>query len=695
MNLATVLVATVLVAPALAAPALAAAVVPLAAPAAQDTTAPIVNAAVVFGESKGLIVVEAEHFHKQTLTDKRAWHLNSPRHRPQVWPDHDVAPVADAGGLAYVEVLPDTFHSDEDPIINGDNLSGDGGLAVLHYNVYFDKPGEYFLWTRLRSNDEEDNTIQGGIDGTWPPTAKILQSPVNKKEWIWKNENRLSRTPWKIGRASLEVREKGLHDVQFCMREDGEEFDRFILTTDPNFTIAEGVGPKVTLRQGKLPAAFSPKETVATKPLFMVNPDGTFYGAKVLFQVTKGSVAIEAEDFYRQSLAKERMWHLVTPRLATKIGPDSDAVRLAGASGEAYLELLPDARQKDEDKVNSKTSIHGEGGQGAVLGYLVAFDKPGKYYVWVRGRNTDGDDNTLHVGLGDLWPESGKKMMFKARDWAWSNLQRDTNAKIAVEVPKAGSHELKLSMREDGCEIDRIFVTDDEKALPTDAAASAAAIKKGNLAAWHKDREARMDAAFTLVPDGRRVVMEAESAPASDGWRYKADDGSFSGFGYLEWDQAGQGIAPGKGVLSYSFAIDEPGTYQIFVRSKMKDPANRPETPDPDGNDVWMKLTGGRDVPGRRALGDDWNKIAILGHPVGWTWNTNADSGKPHPPTPVLRAFDKGIYSLDLSGRSQGHAIDKIVLVKVTKPVTDFDGAAAAKQLAGGESRRVRRPAAP
>ncbi|MCU0378972.1 MAG: hypothetical protein MUC78_12020, partial [Bacteroidales bacterium] len=82
---------------------------------------------------------------------------------------------------------------------------------------------------------------------------------------------------------------------------------------------------------------------------------------------------------------------------------------------------------------------------------------------------------------------------------------------------------------------------------------------------------------------------------------------------------------------------------------------------------------GGKDIKGEAPLGDDWNKIAILGHPSGWTWNTNADQGKPHPFTPVCRYFDKGKYLIEVSGRSEGYLLDRIGIVRYKdKPVRDF-----------------------
>jgi hypothetical protein len=642
--------------------------------AGQTSREPITDKMTVFGEKDGLVVVEAEHFFLQTMTSKRAWYINSPIHRPGVWPDHDTASFADASGFAYVEALPDLFHSDDDPIIPGDNLGNGGGkMAVLHYNVVLENPGKYYIWTRLRSNDQEDNTTQGGFDDIWPQSAQTLQSPVNHKDWIWKSENRLSRNPWKTGRAYLDITASGKHVIQFCMREDGEEFDKFILTRDSLFIPGEGTGPAVTLISGGLPAPFDPVRVIPARQTWLTNPDGSFYGANVVYKDTLGMLAFEAENFYRQSLTHDRMWHLETPTMTPSIGPDSDAPETSGASEKAYLELLPDARQKDEDGINSKSSIFGAGGVGAVISYFVEFQDTGKYYLWVRAFAHDGDDNTLHAGIDGTWPESAKKLTFSGREWKWSNTQRDTKAKIYLDIVKPGIHEIMISMREDGCEIDRIFLCRNGGFTPSDSVSLPSIIKKGDISKWYNTRERRMNTGRKFVATNGIFIIEAESRPVREGWVYHADTTGHSGYGYLEWAMEGQGIDPGKGILKYAFEVAEAGNYQFLFRSRMSDPENRPETPDPDGNDVWARFTGGSDIEGEAPLGDNWQKIAIIGHPSGWVWNTNADQDKSHPFTPVCRYFDKGIHLIEISGRSKGYLIDRIAIVSYKdKPVKDF-----------------------
>ena len=58
---------------------------------AAESTAPIVAPNLVFDEVDGIVAVEAEHFYKQTLTDKRAWHITSSKSAPDLKPDADPA----------------------------------------------------------------------------------------------------------------------------------------------------------------------------------------------------------------------------------------------------------------------------------------------------------------------------------------------------------------------------------------------------------------------------------------------------------------------------------------------------------------------------------------------------------------------------------------------------------------------------
>ena len=238
---------------------------------AAEPKGPIVSEDVVFEEQNGLVVVEAEHFVRQERDQVRRWYVTSPEHQPDVKPDPDPVQLGGASGGAYVEALPDTFVKKGDLFKRGENVAPvPGSVAVLHYPIHFNTPGRYYLWTRSRSNTDEDNTLIAGVDDVWTSTTIILQFPVNKKVWFWRNEVRKA-VPAPVGeekRALIDIKEPGLHTVKFSMREDGNEFDRFLLTTDKNMPAPEGIGPAESpLKSGTLPEPWPLVPEPATAPV--------------------------------------------------------------------------------------------------------------------------------------------------------------------------------------------------------------------------------------------------------------------------------------------------------------------------------------------------------------------------------------------------------------------------------------------
>ncbi len=187
-----------------------------------------------------------------------------------------------------------------------------------------------------------------------------------------------------------------------------------------------------------------------------------------------GRVTGEAEHFIAQSLADPRAWHLVAPGPPPAITPDGDSPHLAGASGGAYLEALPDVRRTHYEPIVVGESFSNTGGAMAVLSYRVRFTTPGRYYVWVRAFSTGGEDNGIHVGLNGAWPESGLRWQTThKRQWAWDSRQR-TDAvprgekhKLFLDIPSAGDHLVQFSLREDGFEFDRWLLTTDREFVPT------------------------------------------------------------------------------------------------------------------------------------------------------------------------------------------------------------------------------------
>ncbi|MDP8244125.1 MAG: hypothetical protein P9L94_08605 [Candidatus Hinthialibacter antarcticus] len=198
----------------------------------------------IFEESDGLASIEAEHYVSHDLNSVRFWYTVTPQNPMGIEPDGDGNHAESASGGAYLELLPDTRRTHDDPLISGENFSNTPGqLAILTYKVRFKTPGRYYVWVRAFSTGPEDNGIHVGLDGLWPETGRRMQWCVGKNDWRWESKQRTQENhcgePYKI---YLDINEPGLHSIAFSMREDGFEFDKFVLTIDREYT-PKGMGP--------------------------------------------------------------------------------------------------------------------------------------------------------------------------------------------------------------------------------------------------------------------------------------------------------------------------------------------------------------------------------------------------------------------------------------------------------------------
>jgi hypothetical protein len=279
---------------------------------------PIVAETVVFAEVDGLVAVEAEHFSLQTAADIRAFHLTTAEATPDVVPDGDPTHVDGASGGAYLELLPDTRRTHADKLTQGVNFAPAAGkMAILHYQVHFKTPGRYYVWVRAFSTGSEDNGLHVGIDGTWPESGQRLQWCDGKHQWFWESKQRTkSHHCGEAHGIFLDVEEAGEHTIQFSMREDGFEFDKWLMTTDRNFARPHGAGPASRLHRGTVPEPFSAEVsphatgvTNVTKPVSKLNrieprqPDG------------QGGVEIVGE---------QKRWHKITLQMDGPFAHEQD-----------------------------------------------------------------------------------------------------------------------------------------------------------------------------------------------------------------------------------------------------------------------------------------------------------------------------------------------------------------------------------
>lgn len=182
----------------------------------------------------------------------------------------------------------------------------------------------------------------------------------------------------------------------------------------------------------------------------------------LIFEEVDGIVAVEAEHYYEQTLDEVRKWYIIKDGEEANILPDPDPGHASAASGKAYIELLPDTRVTHDDELVNDENFSYEAGKMAIISYQVYFNTPGKYYVWARAFSTGTEDNGVHVGINDTWPESGKRMQWIEKNkWAWESKQRTEQNHLGepellyLEVPEKGLHKISFSMREDGFELDK------------------------------------------------------------------------------------------------------------------------------------------------------------------------------------------------------------------------------------------------
>lgn len=188
----------------------------------------------------------------------------------------------------------------------------------------------------------------------------------------------------------------------------------------------------------------------------------------VPFEEKEGFLEVEAEAFhYSSNNGTKRDWYMRSredslPFLNDNIENHSDT-----ASGNSYIEALPDTRITHDDPLIQDENFFPIAGVGGMVSYKVKISNPGRYYVWAQAFSSGTEDNGVHVGLNEQWPESGTRMQWcdgKGK-WTWSSAQRvpenhcGVPKTIYLDFPKAGEYVISFSMREDGFEMDRWIIT--------------------------------------------------------------------------------------------------------------------------------------------------------------------------------------------------------------------------------------------
>ncbi|MBX2826486.1 MAG: hypothetical protein KTR33_17245, partial [Gammaproteobacteria bacterium] len=155
-----------------------------------------------------------------------------------------------------------------------------------------------------------------------------------------------------------------------------------------------------------------------------------------------------------------------------------------------------------------------------------------------------------------------------------------------------------------------------------------------------------------FLESGGKVVMETESMSAAGDWKKQTSISGYKGSGYLLWtgnNHFAVGSA-GKGTIRYHFRISKAGNYQMNWRSRIAKGNNTTEH-----NDSWIRFPTGDNIRGEHGL-RGWTKV-YTNQGGRWSWASNTVD---HVGNPIRQYFDAGNHYLEISGRSNGHAIDRI-----------------------------------
>lgn len=183
-----------------------------------------------------------------------------------------------------------------------------------------------------------------------------------------------------------------------------------------------------------------------------------------------------------------------------------------------------------------------------------------------------------------------------------------------------------------------------------------------------------------------RVDIENPSK-TSNGWSTVKSLAGFEGSDYLIWTGADNFNAPGQGLIKFSIKITNAGTYQFIWSSRIGAGTSKSEH-----NDSWLRIKGDDFFGEKSSTGhrvypkgsgktpnpegsskDGWLKVYMnrLGE---WFWKSNTNDKDAYD---VFVTFDKaGEYDVEISGRSNSHAIDQFVLFQADKTLSQAQNAA-------------------
>ncbi len=138
-------------------------------------------------------------------------------------------------------------------IANG--AGGNESETKLEYDINFVRTGTHYIWYRASATSGNDDSAWLHVDGERPAdrteaNRASMTGFNNNADFVWRSQAQDGG-----GQMSFEIDTLGFHTISLARREDGSRFDKFVITTDPNFDPADPAfgdfGPPLTPRQGE------------------------------------------------------------------------------------------------------------------------------------------------------------------------------------------------------------------------------------------------------------------------------------------------------------------------------------------------------------------------------------------------------------------------------------------------------------
>ena len=229
-------------------------------PLASGTTASFFSIGKLLQGPDGFVVWEAEDYDRN-LDDR--------------WMEVKSRPGA-SGGVAML-------------IPNG--AGGSESDTQLEYDIVFTKTGTHIIWYRAGADSGSDDSGWLHVDGERPANRtdgnRASMSGFNGSTWEWNSNPQDGPTP-----MTFEIPDAGVHTIAVARREDGAFFDKFLITTDPNFDpdTFGAEGPGVTRREGE-PVPEGATAEITMNPSDTEGLENTSITVDAEFTVPEGALA--------------------------------------------------------------------------------------------------------------------------------------------------------------------------------------------------------------------------------------------------------------------------------------------------------------------------------------------------------------------------------------------------------------------